>query len=317
MQRSRHQRISFSLRANGDSFHHHNKSTLVLIRHGESTWNRLEDERFTGWYDAPLSEQGILEAKEAGKLLKEKGLFRGVHVAFTSKLNRSCDTLNLMLSGERPNFPVIKSWRLNERHYGALQGYNKDAVAGILYPKEEVRAWRRSWDTPPPRMEDTHPHYDVIRSQYTDKEIQEMGGDIPRGESLEQTAKRLIPFWEGNILPYVLQGKTILIVAHANSLRSLIGSIFEVPKEDIEKLRIPTGTPLVYNLDRVTAKPFAVPPECGMLEGELLWPLDECPVLFDDFETKAELTRASSREASRIQNESSAGNQVEAPAKEK
>mmetsp|Transcript_38881 Transcript_38881/g.62317 ORF Transcript_38881/g.62317 Transcript_38881/m.62317 type:complete len:180 (-) Transcript_38881:164-703(-) len=119
--------------------------------------------------------------------------------------------------------------------------------------------------------------------RYSREEIEEMGGDIPRGESLEQCAQRLLPFWNEYIMPHVKEGKCILVVAHANSLRSLIGTVFDVSKAEIEKLRIPTGSPLVYNLDSMTGKPLPVPEECSMLEGELLWPIEECPVLFDEY----------------------------------
>jgi len=183
-------------------------STLILVRHGESEWNRAADERFTGWFDVPLSELGMREASEAGKLLHQRGILDSVEVAFTSKLKRSYGTLELILKDTERCFPVVRSWRLNERHYGALQGYNKDAVIGTLYDKEDVRKWRRAWDAPPPPMADTHPHYEIIKSQYTEEELAEMGGDIPRGESLEQTAQRLMPFWEKKIFPYVLLFKT-------------------------------------------------------------------------------------------------------------
>jgi len=268
-------------------------STLILIRHGESTWNRVEDERFTGWYDAPLSLKGKREAREAGNLLREKGILEKVSVAFTSKLQRSYDTLDLILGDMIPSFPIHRSWRLNERHYGALQGYNKDAVINTLYDPDDVRNWRRSWDIAPPLMTDDHPHYNIVKKQYSEEEIKEMGGDIPRGESLVQTAARLVPLWHSQIHPNILNGSVILVVAHANSLRSLIASVFDVEKEEIEKLRIPTGTPLIYNLDG-EGKPLPVPDQCGILDGEFLWPLDECPVLFDDFELVASLQRVPS-----------------------
>mmetsp|Transcript_16822 Transcript_16822/g.32853 ORF Transcript_16822/g.32853 Transcript_16822/m.32853 type:complete len:423 (+) Transcript_16822:97-1365(+) len=277
-------------------------ATLILIRHGESTWNRDYDERFTGWFDAPLSTLGRREAVEAGNILRERGILSTVNVAFTSKLKRSYETLDLMMDENfTMQFPVSRSWRLNERHYGGLQGYNKNAVVGTLYDKEDVRKWRRSWDVPPPPMPDDHPHYRIIRRQYSDEEIAEMGGDIPRGESLEQTAHRLLPFWKDQIEPYVKEGKCILVVAHANSLRSLIGTVFDVPKAEIEKLRIPTGSPLVYNLDPDTSKPLPAPKECGMLDGELLWPLDECPVLFDEYVAAATLKRQKALEKEGLQ----------------
>mmetsp|Transcript_5279 Transcript_5279/g.9677 ORF Transcript_5279/g.9677 Transcript_5279/m.9677 type:complete len:435 (-) Transcript_5279:82-1386(-) len=256
-------------------------ATLILIRHGESEWNREEDERFTGWFDVPLSKLGAVEASDAGQTLREAGILDVVHIAFTSKLKRSYDTLDLMIPKDQRIFPTVASWRLNERHYGALQGYNKNAVIGTLYTKEQVRDWRRAWNVPPPPMGNDHPHYDVIRRQYSQVEIEEMGGDIPRGESLEQTATRLRPFWDSHISPYVKKGKTILVVAHANSLRSLIGTVFDIPKAEIEQIRIPTGMPLVYKLDSNTEKPLPAPLECGGLNGEVLWTLESCPVLLD------------------------------------
>jgi len=143
----------------------HKISTLVLIRHGESEWNRASDERFTGWFDVPLSAKGKHEASEAGRMLHERGILDLVEVAFTSKLKRSYETLDLMLANTTANFSAIRSWRLNERHYGALQGYNKETIVESFYDKESVRKWRRSWDVPPPKMPDNHPHYSVVREQ--------------------------------------------------------------------------------------------------------------------------------------------------------
>mmetsp|Transcript_38881 Transcript_38881/g.62316 ORF Transcript_38881/g.62316 Transcript_38881/m.62316 type:complete len:362 (-) Transcript_38881:821-1906(-) len=143
----------------------HKISTLVLIRHGESEWNRASDERFTGWFDVPLSAKGKHEASGAGRMLHERGILDLVEVAFTSKLKRSYETLDLMLANTTANFSAIRSWRLNERHYGALQGYNKETIVESFYDKESVRKWRRSWDVPPPKMPDNHPHYSVVREQ--------------------------------------------------------------------------------------------------------------------------------------------------------
>lgn len=213
---------------------------LVLIRHGESTWNQLN--LFTGWTDVPLSDKGITEATEAGILLKEKNFT--FDIAYNSVLTRANETLHLVLkNADQLWIPVIKSWRLNERHYGALQGLNKEETAE-KYSAEQVHIWRRSYDVLPPLLEDNDtrlPHQDR-RYQYLDQSI------LPRGESLALTLKRVLPFWEDYISISLLEGKEVLVVAHGNSLRALIKYLEKLSDNEIVATEIPTGNPLVYEL---------------------------------------------------------------------
>ncbi|MCB2184173.1 MAG: 2,3-diphosphoglycerate-dependent phosphoglycerate mutase [Desulfobulbaceae bacterium] len=214
--------------------------TLVLLRHGQSTWNL--DNRFTGWTDVGLSEHGIAEAMEAGRILKEEGYrFDSAH---TSLLRRSIKTLWLVL--EEMNLmwlPVFKNWRLNERHYGALQGLNKAEVAA-RHGDEQVLIWRRSYDTPPPSLSDDDP-----RLELSDPRYERIDAKMPRAESLQDTVNRVLPYWKNVIAPSVEQGQRVLIAAHGNSLRALVKHIDQIPDEEIVGLNIPTGIPLVYELD--------------------------------------------------------------------
>jgi len=206
---------------------------LVIIRHGESVWNK--ENIFTGWIDAPLSEKGIEQAKKAGAVLKEKGFV--FDFGFTSVLKRAYDTLDLILKETSLSFPVEKSWRLNERHYGALQGENKDEAREKL-GKEQVEIWRRSYDVRPPAEE---------KKEYKYKEIKE--GEFPLTESLKDTEERLLPYWQEKIVPLIKEGKKIIISAHGNSIRALIKNIEGISGEEIARTEIPIGIPLVYELD--------------------------------------------------------------------
>ncbi len=217
---------------------------LVLIRHGQSIWNK--ENRFTGWVDVGLSEKGREEAHKAGKLL-QKADFEFTK-SFTSVLQRAIKTLWIIL--EEMGFmwlPVIKSWKLNERHYGALQGLNKAETINRL-GKEKVHLWRRSFSHRPPLIEKRNEqNYGLERISPFPKLDPSC---IPSGESLEDTSKRTIPFWEKEIAPSIQAKEKILIVAHGNSLRSLIKHIEHLPEEEISKMNIPTGTPIVYELDK-------------------------------------------------------------------
>ncbi len=210
---------------------------LVLIRHGQSIWN-LEN-KFTGWTDVDLSENGVNEAIEAGKVLKEKGF--SFDVAYTSVLKRANRTLDLILEelGEK-NIPIYKSWRLNERHYGALQGLNKKETADE-YGEEQVHKWRRSYDVRPPELTDDDERYIVMKKTYNEY--------IPYTESLKDTVERVIPYWENDILPSIKNGKRVIISAHGNSLRGLIKFLDNMTDEEIVDLEIETGNPICYELD--------------------------------------------------------------------
>jgi len=214
---------------------------LVLVRHGHSLWN--QENRFTGWKDVDLAEQGREEARRAGELLKEAGF--EFDVAYTSVLKRAIRTLwSIQDVMDRMWVPVIRSWRLNERHYGALQGLNK-AETAAKYGDEQVLIWRRSYDIPPPPMERSDERYAGNLPQYRDLDEK----DVPLSESLKTTLERVLPYWETEIKPQVQAGKQVLIVAHGNSLRALIKHLSNVSEEDIVKLNVPTGIPLVYELD--------------------------------------------------------------------
>ncbi|MFH1379929.1 MAG: 2,3-diphosphoglycerate-dependent phosphoglycerate mutase [bacterium] len=214
---------------------------LVLLRHGESVWNK--ENRFTGWTDVDLSQKGIKEAHDAGKLIKEQGF--SFDVAYTSVLKRAVRTLWITLDELNLMWiPVYRSWRLNERHYGSLQGLNKLETAA-KYGDEQVLIWRRSYDIPPQALEKNDPRYPGNDPAY--KELDEK--DIPVTECLKDTAARFLPYWNETIAPTVKQGKKVLIVAHGNSLRALVKYLDNVSDENIVKLNIPTGIPLVYELD--------------------------------------------------------------------
>ncbi|CAM4097728.1 2,3-diphosphoglycerate-dependent phosphoglycerate mutase [Listeria booriae] len=214
---------------------------LVLIRHGQSEWNKLN--LFTGWHDVDLSEEGVEEAKRAGQLVKEAGL--EFDVAFTSVLTRAIKTLDYTLEGsEQLWVPVHKSWRLNERHYGALQGLNKQETAD-KYGADQVQLWRRSYDTLPPLLEDNDE-----RLAKNDRRYQLLDTSaIPRGENLKVTLERVIPYWMDTIAPEIKSGKRVVIAAHGNSLRALVKFLEDISDDDIMELEIPTGVPLVYELD--------------------------------------------------------------------
>ena len=214
---------------------------LVLVRHGQSMWN-LEN-RFTGWTDVELSEQGIKEAKEAGKVLKEKGF--GFDVAYTSVLKRANDTLGYILEelGEQ-DIPVKKSWRLNERHYGALQGLNKDETKE-KYGEEQVLLWRRSTDVRPPALSKDDERYPGNDSKYS--ELKE--NELPTTENLIDTIERVMVYWNSDIVKDLETGKRVIIAAHGNSLRGLIKYLDNMTDEEVIKLELQTGNPICYELD--------------------------------------------------------------------
>jgi 2,3-bisphosphoglycerate-dependent phosphoglycerate mutase len=211
---------------------------LVLLRHGESDWNR--ENRFTGWTDVDLSARGVEEARAAGRLLKAEGC--AFDLACTSVLKRAIRTLHLALEElDQLWLPVQKDWRLNERHYGALQGLNKSEMAA-KFGETQVLAWRRSYDTPPPALEGGDTRYEGRDPRYA-------GVAVPRTECLKDTVARVIPCWQDSIAPAVRAGKRLLVAAHGNSLRALIKHLDGVSDADIVGLNVPTGVPLVYELD--------------------------------------------------------------------
>ena len=214
---------------------------LVLVRHGQSMWN-LEN-RFTGWTDVELSEQGIKEAKEAGKVLKEKGY--GFDIAYTSVLKRANDTLEYILEElDEKNIPVKKSWRLNERHYGALQGLNKDETKE-KYGEEQVLLWRRSTDVRPPALSKDDKRYPGNDPKYS--ELKE--NELPTTENLIDTIERVMVYWNSDIVKDLEAGKRVIIAAHGNSLRGLIKYLDNMTDEEIIKLELQTGNPICYELD--------------------------------------------------------------------
>ena len=214
---------------------------LVLLRHGESTWNK--ENRFTGWTDVDLSERGREEAKEAGRLLREDGYV--FDQAYTSVLKRAIRTLWIALDGlDQMWIPVEKSWRLNERHYGALQGLNK-AETAAQHGDAQVKIWRRSYDIPPPPLEASDPRHPSRDPRYAALDPEE----LPLTESLKSTVDRFMPYWNGTIAPAIRSGKRVLIAAHGNSLRALVKYLDNVDEQTIVELNIPTGIPLVYELD--------------------------------------------------------------------
>ena len=215
--------------------------TLVLLRHGESTWNK--ENRFTGWTDVDLSERGRAEALDAGRLLREGGYV--FDIAYTSVLKRAIRTLWIALDAlDLMWIPVVKDWRLNERHYGALQGLNK-AETAAKFGDAQVKIWRRAYDTPPPPLEDGDPRLEINDPRYAELEP----GAFPRTECLKDTVVRFLPYWHAAIAPAVRSGKRIIIAAHGNSLRALVKYLDNVSDADIVELNIPTGQPLVYELD--------------------------------------------------------------------
>jgi len=214
---------------------------LVLLRHGESEWNKQN--RFTGWTDVDLSVQGVIEAEKAGILLKDNNF--AFDIAYTSVLKRGIRTLWIVLDKmDLMWIPVFRSWRLNERHYGALQGLYKSKLAAEL-GEEQVLIWRRSYDTPPPTLKTSDPRYPGNDKRYEDLESK----DIPLAECLKDTVERFLPYWHDTIAPTIKSGKNILISAHGNSLRALVKYLDNVSEDEIVKLNIPTGIPLIYELD--------------------------------------------------------------------
>lgn len=213
---------------------------VVLLRHGESTWNK--ENRFTGWTDVDLSDKGKQEAKKAGQLLKKKGYT--FDIAYTSVLKRAIRTLwSVMDEMDLMWIPVIRNWRLNERHYGALQGLNK-AETAQKYGEDQVKIWRRSYDTQPPALEKNDERYPGNDPRY--KELNEK--ELPLTECLKDTVERFVPYWKETIAPTVQSGKKVIIAAHGNSLRALVKYLDNIPEQEIVELNIPTGIPLVYEL---------------------------------------------------------------------
>jgi 2,3-bisphosphoglycerate-dependent phosphoglycerate mutase len=214
---------------------------VVLLRHGESEWNK--ENRFTGWTDVELSEKGMQEAKKAGRLMKEAGI--EFDIAYTSVLKRAIRTM--YLATDEMNLlwiPVVKSWRLNERHYGALQGLNK-AETAEKFGDEQVHIWRRSYDIQPPALTTDDERFPGHDRRYSDMDKK----DLPLTECLKDTVARFLPFWHETIAPTIKSGKRVLIAAHGNSLRALVKYLDNIPDDEIVELNIPTGVPLVYELD--------------------------------------------------------------------
>lgn len=213
---------------------------LILLRHGESEWNAKN--LFTGWVDVRLSTKGEGEAKRGGELLKERGLLPDI--VHTSLLRRAIQTANIALDNcDRHWIPVKRSWRLNERHYGALQGKDK-AQTLAKYGEEQFKLWRRSFDVPPPPIEDNDEFSQALDSRYSD-----LGNELPRTECLKDVVARMLPYWEGSIAPDLQGGATVLVAAHGNSLRALVKHLDGISDSQIAELNIPTGIPLFYSLD--------------------------------------------------------------------
>jgi 2,3-bisphosphoglycerate-dependent phosphoglycerate mutase len=214
---------------------------LVLVRHGQSVWN-LEN-RFTGWTDVGLSEQGYREAQNSGLLLKGGGYT--FDIAYTSVLKRAIKTLWIILEEMGMEWlPVVRAWELNERHYGALQGLNKAEMAE-KFGDAQVKVWRRSYDTPPPPLDLDDPRFPGFDPRYAGL----TNAQLPRSESLKDTVARMLPYWHGTIAPAVKSGQRVLIAAHGNSLRALVMYLDNISEQEIPELNIPTGIPLVYELD--------------------------------------------------------------------
>jgi 2,3-bisphosphoglycerate-dependent phosphoglycerate mutase len=214
---------------------------LVLVRHGQSTWN-LEN-RFTGWTDVGLTELGVNEAHEAGKLLREGGYV--FDVAYTSVLRRAIQTLWIVMQEMNLEWiPVVNAWQLNERHYGALQGLNK-AETAAKFGEAQVKIWRRSYDTPPPALDlddERHPRFDPRYASLTREQL-------PATESLKITLERVLPYWQSTLAPAIQSGRQVLVAAHGNSIRAMVKYLDNISEADITELNIPTGLPLVYELD--------------------------------------------------------------------
>jgi 2,3-bisphosphoglycerate-dependent phosphoglycerate mutase len=233
-------------------------STLILLRHGESTWNALN--QFTGWVDVPLSEKGTAEAIRGGTLLTDAGVLPDV--LHTSLLRRAITTANLALDeADRHWIPVRRSWRLNERHYGDLQGKDKKETLQ-QYGEEQFMLWRRSYDTPPPPISDTNQY-----SQADDPRYADLGDSAPKTECLADVLARVLPYWYDAIVPDLRSGSTVLVAAHGNSLRAVVKMLDEISDEGIAKVNLPTGIPLRYDLDAdfkpVTAGGVYLDPEAA------------------------------------------------------
>ena len=214
---------------------------VVLLRHGESTWNK--ENRFTGWTDVGLSEKGVQEAKEAANMLKDGGFT--FDIAYTSVLRRGIQTLWIVLDKmDLMWIPVYRSWRLNERHYGALQGKFKKKMAAEV-GEEQVLIWRRSYDVPPPSLKTSDPRYPGNEEKYKNL----TGAELPLSECLKDTVARVLPYWHETIVPTIKSGQKLLISAHGNSLRALVKYLDNISEDEIVKLNIPTGIPLIYELD--------------------------------------------------------------------
>jgi len=240
--------------------------TLVIIRHGESEFNKAN--LFTGWSDCPLSDHGVEEAKAGGKLLKEAGYT--FDVAYTSVLQRAIKTLWLVLEEMSLMYiPIVNSWRLNERHYGALQGLNK-AETIEKHGLDQVMIWRRSYHIPPPKLDESSKHYPGHDPQYEEVETE----DLPFTESLELTGHRFLVYWKKVIVPSIKSRKRVIISSHGNTIRSLVKHLDGISKKDIVGLNIPTGVPLVYKLD-ANMKPIAHVDAIAPLKGLYLGNLEE------------------------------------------
>ena len=237
------------------------KHTLVLVRHGESTWN--QENKFTGWYDCPLSEKGRKEAAAAGELLEKEGY--KFDIAFTSKLKRAIRTLWYSLEKtDCMSIPIINAWQLNERHYGALQGLDKQETVN-KYGLEQVTIWRRSYDIPPPPCAPDSPHAPANDPKYKgQKEAEQI-----LTESLKITLDRVLPLWHEKIAPEIKAGKKVIVGAHGNSLRALVKYLDNIPESEISELNIPTAAPLVYELDD-DLKPIPHPDAIAPLQGHYL-----------------------------------------------
>jgi 2,3-bisphosphoglycerate-dependent phosphoglycerate mutase len=237
------------------------KYTLVLVRHGESTWN--EENRFTGWYDCPLSTKGLGEAEQGAKLLKEQGIT--FDVAYTSTLQRAIKTLWVILEELHLMYiPIKNTWRLNERHYGALQGLNKQETVD-RHGKDQVLVWRRSYDIPPPELDENSEYYPGNDPMYADVDK----SLLPKTESLKLTEDRFMVEWDADIAPLIKSGKKVIIAAHGNTLRALVKHLDNISTEEIPGLNIPTGVPLVYELD-ADLKPIKHPDAIFPLSGRYL-----------------------------------------------
>ena len=237
--------------------------TLVLLRHGESTWN--EDNRFTGWYDCPLSQRGLAEALESGALLRADNY--KFDIAYTSLLKRAIKTLWVTLESlDLMYIPIVHSWRLNERHYGGLQGLDKKETVA-KHGQDQVQIWRRSYDIPPPPASPDSEHYPGNDVKYRDVPRE----DLPFTESLKDTEARVMVEWRDQIMPQILANKKVLIAAHGNTLRALVKYLDDIPTDVITELNIPTGVPLVYHLDsnlKPIKNPLAIAPLSGAYLGD-------------------------------------------------